>query len=135
VWIYCNVLKKRIEGGKLLKEIKVALPTKGGGGLKDIISDIFGRAKTFTIIDMEGEEVKKVEIIQNPAVSYKHGAGPIVVKMLIDSGVNVVLAKELGPGSSALLGQHNVTIIPVEPGISVSEAIRKVSWTTMNIQI
>ena len=118
-----------------MKEIKVAVPTKGGGGLEDVISDVFGRAKTFTILDMEGEKVKKVEVLQNLAVSYKHGTGPIVVKMLIDSGVNVVLAKELGPGSSALLEQHNVTIIPVEPGISVSEAIKKVSWTTMNIQI
>jgi predicted Fe-Mo cluster-binding NifX family protein len=128
-------LKKRIEGGKLLKEIKVAVPTRGGGGLKDDLSDVFGRAKTFTIVDVEGGEVKKVEVLQNPAVSYKHGTGPIVVKMLIDAGVNVVLAKELGPGSSALLEQHHVTIIPVEPGISVSEAIKKVSWTTINIQI
>jgi len=119
----------------LLKEIKVAVPTKGGGGLEDVISDIFGRSKTFTIIDMEGEEVGRVEVIQNPAASYKHGAGPIVVKMLVDSGVNVVLAGELGPGSSALLEQHNVTMIKVEPGISVSEAIRKVSWKTINIKI
>jgi predicted Fe-Mo cluster-binding NifX family protein len=128
-------LKKRIEGGKLLNKIKVAVPTKGGGGLEDVISDVFGRAKTFTIIDMEGEKVKKVEVLQNPAASYKQGTGPIVVKILIDLGVNVVLAKELGPGSSALLKQHNVTIIPVEPGISVSEAIKKVSWTTINIRI
>jgi predicted Fe-Mo cluster-binding NifX family protein len=128
-------LKKSIEGGKLVKEMKVAVPTKGDGGLKDEISDVFGRAKTFTILDMAGEEVKKVEVLQNPAVSYKHGTGPIVVKMLIDAGVNVVLAKELGPGSLALLEQHHVTIIPVEPGVSVSEAIKKVSWTSINIQI
>jgi len=118
-----------------LKEIKLAVPTKGGGGLEDVTSDVFGRAKTFTIIDMEGEEVKRVDVIQNPAASYKHGAGPIVVKMLIDSGVNVVLAGELGPGSSALLEQHNVTMIAVKPGISVSEAIKKVSWSTINIRI
>jgi len=118
-----------------VKEMKVAIPTKGDGGLDDVTSNVFGRAKTFTIIDIEGEAVKKVEVIQNPAVSYKHGAGPIVVKMLIDSGVNVVLAGELGPGSSALLEQHNVTMITVKPGVTVSEAIRKVSWTTMNIQI
>ena len=118
-----------------MKAMKVALPTKGGGGLEDGISDVFGRAQTFTIIDMDGEKVKTVEVLQNPAVSYKHGTGPIVVKMLIDLGVNVVLAKELGPGSSALLEQHHVTIIPIKPGISVSEAIKKVSWTTINIQI
>jgi len=84
---------------------------------------------------MEGEEAKKVEVIQNPAASYKHGAGPIIVKLLIDSSVNVVLVGELGPGSSALLEQHNMTMIRLEPGISVSEAIKKVSWTTINIKI
>jgi predicted Fe-Mo cluster-binding NifX family protein len=124
-----------IEGSELPKEIKVAVPTKGGGGLEDVISDVFGRAKTFTIIDMEGEKEKRVDVIQNPAASYKHGAGPIVVKMLVDSGVNVVLAGKLGPGSSALLEQHNVTMIAVKPGISVSEAIKKVSWSTINIRI
>jgi predicted Fe-Mo cluster-binding NifX family protein len=118
-----------------LEKMKVAIPTKGDGGLKDEVSSVFGRAPTFTVIDIENDEVKKVEILQNQARSYKHGTGPIVVKMLVDAGVNVVLAKELGPGSSALLEQHHVTIIPVEPGISVSKAIKKTSQTTMNIQL
>ena len=103
--------------------------------MKDFISEVFGRAKTFTVIDIEGEAVRNVDVVPNPAVSYKHGAGPIVVKMLIELGVNVVLAGELGPGSSALLEQHNVTVLKVDTNTSVSEIIKQVSWSTINITI
>jgi predicted Fe-Mo cluster-binding NifX family protein len=118
-----------------LGKLVVAVPTKGEGGLEDIVSSVFGRAKTFTIVDIEGGNVKKVKALKNPAVSYKHGAGPIVVKMLVDSGVNVVLSGDLGPGASALLEHHNVMRIAVKPGLNVSETIKKVSWSTINIYI
>jgi len=108
-----------------LEKVKIAIPTKGQGGLEDVVSDVFGRANAFTIVDVEEGEIKNVKILENPALSYKHGAGPIVVKMLVDSGVNMVLSTELGPGASALLEQHNVTHIVVKPGTSVKESIGK----------
>jgi predicted Fe-Mo cluster-binding NifX family protein len=108
-----------------LRRLRIAIPTKGKGGLKDIVSDVFGRANTFTIVEVKKGVIKNVKTLKNPAVSYKHGAGPIVIKMLIDSGVNMVLASELGPGASALLEQHNVTHIAAKPGTSVKESIGK----------
>jgi predicted Fe-Mo cluster-binding NifX family protein len=62
-------------------------------------------------------------------VSYHHGAGPIAVKMLIDEGVNVVFANELGFGASELLKQHKVKVIQVKPGTNVEDAIKKVTHT------
>ena len=108
-----------------MKKFRIAVATKGREGLKDVVSEVFGRANAFTIIDAEEGEIKGVKILENPAVSYKYGAGPIVVKMLIDAGVNMVLATELGPGASALLEQHDVATIAVKPGTSVKESIRK----------
>lgn len=108
-----------------LKLLKVAVPTEGSGGLEDTVSEVFGRANSFTVVEVSESEVQSVEVVQNPAVSYKFGAGPIVVKMLVDSGVNVVMSGELGPGASALLEQHNVECVIVKPGILVSEAIRE----------
>ena len=109
----------------LMGKFRVAVATKGRGGLEDVVSEVFGRANAFTIVDVDGEEIKGAKVLENPAVSYKYGAGPIVVKMLIDAGVNMVLATELGPGASALLEQHNVTTIAVKPGIGVEESVRK----------
>jgi predicted Fe-Mo cluster-binding NifX family protein len=107
-----------------LRKLKIAIPTKGQGGLEDVVSDVFGRANTFTVIDTEKNALKNVRVLENPAVSYEHGAGPIVVKMLIDSGVNMIIASEFGPGVSTLLDQHKVTKITVQAGSSVSESVK-----------
>jgi predicted Fe-Mo cluster-binding NifX family protein len=45
--------------------------------------------------------------------------------MLVDAGVEVVLANELGIGASELLKQHNIKAIPVKPGTKVAEATKK----------
>jgi len=108
-----------------LKEIRVAIPTNGKKGIKDTVSEVLGRAKTFTIIEIKESSVDNVEVLENPAVSYKHGAGPIVVKMLIDKGVNVIAAREFGPGAYALLDQHNVKMFEVKSGVTVTETIKE----------
>ena len=107
-----------------LERLRIAIPTKGKGGLEDFVSDVFGRANTFTVVDVEEGAIKDLKVLENPAVSYQHGAGPIVVKMLIDAGVNMVIAAEFGPGVSTLLDQHKVTKIKVNAGSSVSESIK-----------
>jgi len=103
---------------------RLAIPTKDEGGVEDVVADVFGRAKTFTIIDIEGREIMKVETIQNPAASYKHGAGPIAVKMLTDRGVTTVVAGEFGPGVSTLLEQFQVAKVEVPRGTRVMDAIK-----------
>jgi len=106
-------------------ELRIAVATNGRRGLEDAVSEVFGRSNVFTIVDVDDEEIKGVKVIENPAVSYKHGAGPIVTKMLIDSRVNVVIAGELGPGVSVLLDQFNIRKITVKPGTQVAEAIKE----------
>ena len=107
-----------------MEKLRIAVATTAHGGLEDIVSEVFGRANTFVIVDFEDGEIKDVNVLENPALPYKHGAGPIVVKMLVDSGVKMVIGAELGPGAYALLEQHNVIHIFVKPGIKVSEAVR-----------
>lgn len=108
-----------------LGKLRIAIPTKGQGGLEDVISNVFGRANTFTLVDVEEGAIKNVEVRENPAGSYKHGAGPIVVKMLVDSDVNLVIAPEFGPGATTLLEQHNIEKVSMKSGTTVTEAIRK----------
>ncbi len=109
-----------------MKKIRLAVPTKGHDGLEDAVSRAFGKALTFTIIDVEGEEAKNVQVLDSPAASYDYGSGPVVVKTLVDLGVNMVVACELGPGASGLLDHHNVRKILVEPGAKVSDCLAKV---------
>lgn len=107
------------------KILRIAIPTKRQGGLEDVVSEVFGRANTFTILDVEKGAIKSVNVLENPAVSYGHGAGPIVVKMLIDTEVNMVIAAEFGPGASELLEHHKITMMIVDGNSTVAKALRK----------
>lgn len=109
-----------------MREIKLAVPTQGEKGLEETVSDIFGRAKTFTLVEISDGAVVDVQFIENPAFSYIQGAGPVVVKMLIDLDVNMVASRELGPGASTLLEQHNVIKVTVEPGILVDQVVKDI---------
>ncbi len=106
-------------------KLRIAVATNEKKGLGDVVSNVFGRAKTFTMVDTEDEKITRVNILENSAASYHHGAGPIAVKMLVDKGVKVVIANELGIGASELLKQHNINFIPVKPGTNVAEATKK----------
>jgi len=53
-----------------MRKLKIAFPTKTHAGLEDVVSEVFGKAKTFTIVDIEDGEVKDLQVIDNPAASY-----------------------------------------------------------------
>ncbi|MEM3733890.1 MAG: NifB/NifX family molybdenum-iron cluster-binding protein [Nitrososphaerales archaeon] len=91
--------------------------------MRDEVAEVFGRAKTITVIDIVDGEVKDVQILQNPAANYRFGAGPILVKTLVDMEVDVVVACEFGPGASALLEDHKITRVIKKAGTEVKEAI------------
>ena len=104
--------------------MKLAVPTKEDKGLDDSVSDVFGRAETFTILEITNSPIVNVEVIRNPAVSYKHGSGPIVAKMLTDMKVKAVAAKEFGLGASTLLEQNKK--LKIKAKIPVKEAVQNI---------
>jgi len=106
-------------------KLRIAIATSGRRGLEDSVSDVFGRANTFTIVDVEEGAIKNVKVLENPAASYQHGVGSIVVKMLVDSNVSLIIAPEFGAGASMLLEQHNIEKVSMKAGTIVSEAVRK----------
>lgn len=109
-----------------MEKFRIAIATNGKDGLEDVVSNVFGRAKTFTIVDVEEGEIKNSSILENPGQSYKYGAGPIVTKMLVDEGVNLVLAYVLGRGAEGLLKQHKIEHVSIKPNIKVETAVREV---------
>ena len=109
-----------------MSNVKIAVPTQGDKGLEDSVSEVFGRSEKFTIIEVVNGSIVKVETVENPAASYKHGAGPIVVKMLTDMGVTAVAAREFGLGVSTLLEQNGIKKFNVKADITVKEAVEKI---------
>ncbi len=105
---------------------RIAIATDGKNGLEDVVSNVFGRASTFTILETTDEQIINVNIIDNPALSYSHGAGPIAIKTLIDAGVEVILSNDIGIGASDTMKQHKIIHHQVKPGTKVEDAAKKI---------
>jgi len=102
----------------------MAVATRGDGGLDDRISDAFGRAEKITLIDFEDGKISRVKVMDNPSVDYRFGAGPILVKTLVDMGVDVAVGPEFGLGTAELMKDHGIRMVLVRPDMPVREAIR-----------
>ena len=106
-------------------KLKIAVATNGNDRLEDVVSNVFGGAKTFTIVDVENGKIENVIVMEN-SMAYLQGAGPIVVQMLVDKGVDMLLANKPNIWAAEQLKQRNITHIQVKPGTNVEKAIAKV---------
>lgn len=105
--------------------MKIAIATINNKGLEDNVSYEFGHSKTFTIVEIEDNNIKNIEIIQNPAKNLNHGRGPIVAKHLANMKVNMVISGEIGPGASIILDQLKIGKIIVKPGQKVIDILKE----------
>ncbi|MDI6704564.1 MAG: NifB/NifX family molybdenum-iron cluster-binding protein [bacterium] len=53
-----------------MEKIRMAIPTKAYAGLEDTVSEVFGKAKTFTIVEVENGQIRNVQVIDNPASAF-----------------------------------------------------------------
>ncbi|AJC72022.1 iron-molybdenum cofactor-binding protein [Thermococcus guaymasensis DSM 11113] len=106
--------------------MRIAIPTNGGG-LEDTVAPVFARAPAFAIIDVEGEEVKNVKVIQNPAMNAAGGAGPMAVQTLINEGVDAIVAPQVGPNALGAIQAAGIRLYQVAPGTPVEEAVKAVT--------
>ena len=99
--------------------MKIAICAQGKG--KDAPVDFrFGRCRYFVIVDSEDDTV---ESFDNPAVGAPGGAGVQAGQFLINQGVDVLLAGNLGPNAASVV--HN-------SGIEVFSGIHGTVADTLN---
>ncbi|RLF16366.1 MAG: dinitrogenase iron-molybdenum cofactor biosynthesis protein [Thermoprotei archaeon] len=103
--------------------LRVAVASQGQGGLDDVVSPVFGRCPTFTVVDVEGGEIKGVQVIPNQAMYAPHGAGIAAVQTLANLGVKIILAGRFGPWASQATMQFGIQTLTVPPGIKVRDAV------------
>ena len=74
---------------------RIAFACEDNGGLKSQMSMHFGRCPYYTLVDVEGEDVKGVEVIENP---YFNNHTPGVVPQFINTQkAEVMIAGGMGP--------------------------------------
>ncbi len=103
--------------------MKIAVSTTEGG-LDDRVSDVFGRAVSFTIVDVEDGDIKSVEVVRNDFAVRGGGAGIAVSQFLADKGVEVVLTGNVGPNALSVLNSAGIKVYRAG-GMKVKEAIEK----------
>lgn len=107
------------------KPMRVVVATDGEKGLEDSVAHEFGRCKTFTIVSIEGGEIRGVEVARNPGASLSHGKGPVAAKHLADLGADIVISGEFGPGALTMLEELKIKRELVKPGQRVIDALKE----------
>jgi predicted Fe-Mo cluster-binding NifX family protein len=103
--------------------MRVAVPTIGGRGLRDKLDDTFSRARNFTIVTVEDNEIKNVEVLPNEALGIDQGVGPLVAKTLKDNRVDVVLSRRIGPGATSVLEALGLKVYELKSGGKVKDIV------------
>lgn len=90
-----------------------------GGALEAKVSERFGRAQYFVIVDSES---MKFTPMANSAVGAQGGAGPEAARQIAAAGAEVVLTGELGPNAKTALEAAGIKGVT---GVSAAKTVRQ----------
>jgi predicted Fe-Mo cluster-binding NifX family protein len=107
--------------------LRIAIATKGFKGLEDEVSVEFARSPTITIVevDLEKKGYRLIEIFENEASKFSHGAGPILLYILLKKNVSMIVGPEIGMGVKEILDELKIKFYKSKPGTKVKEIIEK----------
>lgn len=98
----------------------IAVPVMGNDGMSVELSDHFGHAPFFAFVEVEKGKVESVEFKANPFE--EHHIQGNVPNFLIQNGVNVLIAGNMGQRAYDILSQNGIEIYPYTKG-NMNEAI------------
>lgn len=89
--------------------IKIIIPTEGHNKLNDPVADHFGRSRTYTLLNKEGEVLK---VIDN--TSEHMGGKGLPPELIKKHGVNILLCRELGPRALSLCQKLDIDVYVIK---------------------
>ncbi|MCK4531711.1 MAG: NifB/NifX family molybdenum-iron cluster-binding protein [Candidatus Aenigmarchaeota archaeon] len=102
--------------------MKIAIST-GKGGMDDAVVPVFGRCGSFTIVEIEGDEIRGSEVVPNQATQSPSGAGIQASQTMVNTGVESVITGNIGPNSMMVLKQAGIKVFS-GAGMKVEEAVK-----------
>ncbi len=96
--------------------MKIVVPTNSKDGLNDIVAEHFGRCKTYTFLDENGNVV---EIIDN--TSEHMGGSELPPELMKEHGASILLCRGLGPRALNLCKQ-----LGIEVYVCQAETVREI---------
>lgn len=113
-------MKKSKKGVEDMEKIAVSTAT---GGLEDPVVPRFGRCSNFTLVEVENNEIKNTETVQNPGAQMAGGAGIQAAQAIVDAGADTVITGAVGPNVSAILIQADIDAYSAS-GVKVKDAVQ-----------
>lgn len=89
---------------------KICIPLEENEELESEISDHFGRANNFILLETKQGDINDFEIIENSYQDKEKRAGLAASKMLIKKKIDVLITKEIGPISLHTLRDNIVDV-------------------------
>jgi predicted Fe-Mo cluster-binding NifX family protein len=97
--------------------MKVCVPTMENGGLNDMVAQHFGRAPTYTIVDIE---TNAVEVIPN--ISEHMGGTGVPPEYIAPTGTHIMLCSGLGPRAVNMFEEYGIDVFVGASG-TVQDAV------------
>jgi len=85
--------------------VKVCVPTSGRGGCDDAVSEHFGRAPTYTVVDTEDW---RVNVFENTS-EHMGGSGK-PPEQIAQTGAQVLVCSGLGPRAIGLFESYGIEV-------------------------
>ncbi len=102
----------------------IAVPSAGEGGLKDIMSQRFGRCASFTFVEIKDDKIVSVKTVKNQAANAMGGAGIQSAQIIGNNGATTIIAGFIGPNAADALNAINLKIYHApDKQITIKEVI------------
>jgi len=88
---------------------RIALACEDDQGLDGQMSQHFGRCPYYLIVDVEGDEIKKTDSVNNPY--YNNHVPGMVPQFINEQGVNVMIAGGMGPRAIDMFSNLGMEVV------------------------
>lgn len=85
--------------------MKICIPTMGKGGLDDRVGEHFGRVPTYTVVDLDTNEVKVV-----PNTSHHMGGQGDPPEIMAREGVTIMICQGLGRRAISMFEELGIDV-------------------------
>lgn len=85
--------------------MKICIPTMGDTGLDDTVGEHFGRVPTYTIINLDNDEVKFI-----PNTSHHTGGVGYPPEIMAKEGVNAMVCRGLGRRAISIFEEFGIEV-------------------------
>ena len=88
---------------------RIALACEDNQGLSGQMSQHFGRCPYYLIVDVEGDEIKKTDSVNNPY--YNNHVPGMVPQFINEQAVNVMIAGGMGPRAIDMFTNLGIEVV------------------------